>query len=1226
MTKDTPLVLRRPRTVTASGAEVGGMLTQRRLQVGLPLPQTRRDLWPASKAARYEVSDESVRARVRTAPPRPEPKATRRLSIALDAAALQAAATTAAAAAAAAAAGGTDGAPDVAPNNAEVDSDDCGVPEDMQQLYVAGNNEFGQLGVGRGLSCLPRPKRVRLRDGQLRGAALTVATAAPGASGIATYRSRATRPRRAVAKGGAGTGGSGKGAPSPALPAPEDPSTFGLTHSPRHARAEDEGLAAAEEALVAAKGAAAQAAAAAQQQQQQQQQQRRERRRRLLFADAAAGGYHSLLLSSDGRLFACGLDNCHQLGVPHAPAAKAARRGLRRQLPCCVEPRPVVGISWPRGGGVAGMACGAAFSLVLTRDGVLWSFGDNADGQLGLGHRRPTAAPTRLEGLPRIGSVFAGDTHALVLTQAAVDAAAAAVAAAAAAAAGGGKPRLQGGIAGVAAAATEEAGAAAALAVRRGSAAYSWGANGWGQLGLGDTQPRLEPTRLGALDPYAACLRGASLGGCHSMVLAGAAAPTEATGAAAQGSACLLGFGKNAWGQLGLGHNRAEHVPRRVPPHFFVSPGSSVGGKGGGGATRLLAPEQVACGREHSVVLCRRNAAGNLAASPPPMENAATTQTLQHQHTDCFAFGHNHHGQLGIQLHATTSGAHADIVHAQQEEAAASAAGHGEHAHDAREPPVATPNPTLVEALSGAGVVRVRAGAFCTAAVTDSGVALTAGDNGSGQLGRGDLSNARSRPPQPCPPLAWSDHEPADIWDDGGGGRALVDDVVLGADHALWWGRRAEWETRDGGRRGGHLGGRRAREAYEGRIAARHRAATLLANASRAARARLETARRREVHARRSAAATSVQRLVRWRAMERFRRAVRQAVAVRKLQSVGRMVPAKRITFEKKRGAASEKFAVFDLSKAAARSTTAWDDDSGAAAAADAAADAAAAAAAAAANKKKKKTKDADGSQRRRSLILASIDPERLIKKQQRVHRHRLRRQSLEDLDVSLADHRVDFLRSPAVRSRKVAAVRRRSIADLKQQAKAEKRKRKAKSPWADAPPPPGARDSSGSGSGDEEEEEEEGGVGGGASLAMYPQVFAALGFVRAGGAQLPASPAGRKRGLERRNSFPGLLLDLPGDGGGDSSSSSSISSDGSSSDEGDDGGVGDTGSAGGTVPPSQPTPPPLLNIKTATPTIAAGGMLSSIRRGAPSPVGSHSTPPSEAPSNVRFAIEHGDV
>lgn len=53
--------------------------------------------------------------------------------------------------------------------------------------------------------------------------------------------------------------------------------------------------------------------------------------------------------------------------------------------------------------------------MVVLPDGEVWAWGDNHSGQLGLGHRRKVAVPTKVERLSGIIAIAAGWNHAVAL-------------------------------------------------------------------------------------------------------------------------------------------------------------------------------------------------------------------------------------------------------------------------------------------------------------------------------------------------------------------------------------------------------------------------------------------------------------------------------------------------------------------------------------------------------------------------------------------------------------------------------------------------------------------------------------------------------------------------------------------------------------------------------------------------------------------------------------------
>jgi alpha-tubulin suppressor-like RCC1 family protein len=62
-------------------------------------------------------------------------------------------------------------------------------------------------------------------------------------------------------------------------------------------------------------------------------------------------------------------------------------------------------------------SAGDNFTLLVSDDGSVWSFGYNSQGQLGLGHViAEVRMPTQISGLSGVVAVAAGGSHALALT------------------------------------------------------------------------------------------------------------------------------------------------------------------------------------------------------------------------------------------------------------------------------------------------------------------------------------------------------------------------------------------------------------------------------------------------------------------------------------------------------------------------------------------------------------------------------------------------------------------------------------------------------------------------------------------------------------------------------------------------------------------------------------------------------------------------------------------
>ena len=158
----------------------------------------------------------------------------------------------------------------------------------------------------------------------------------------------------------------------------------------------------------------------------------------------AAGNSHSLALTADGRVLTWGYNNYGQLGD-----GSTANSTL---------PRVVIHDSYFPLQNMVAVAAGGNHSLALHRDGQVYSWGYNDNGQLGVGDRN-----TRL----RAQAVL--DSGSAVLT----------------------------GINGIA------AGSSHSLALRSTGTLLSWGDNAYGQLGNGTTSDRLLPVAVvdGNLQP-----------------------------------------------------------------------------------------------------------------------------------------------------------------------------------------------------------------------------------------------------------------------------------------------------------------------------------------------------------------------------------------------------------------------------------------------------------------------------------------------------------------------------------------------------------------------------------------------------------------------------------------------------------------------------------------------------------------------------------------------------
>jgi hypothetical protein len=303
----------------------------------------------------------------------------------------------------------------------------------------------------------------------------------------------------------------------------------------------------------------------------------------------SAGSLHSAAVTHDGALFTWGHGRHGKLG-------HGDRQG--RLLPTLIA-QSIFG-----GRSVVMTACGAAHTLILTEDGMVYSCGNAEFGQLGHGDERALSAFKQLD-----GERFCGQVIEMVA-----------------------------------------AGGLHSAAVSRRGDVWTWGRGIAGQLGLGDTRRRLVPNVVAVT----------KFGGSPVLVVSCGLHFT----AAVTDEGAVWSWGKGVAGQLGLGDRENRLEPTRIWRGAAGLGGSRVSLVACGFDHTLAVDRNGnvwSWGRSYACVLC--SCVRALAVDRSAV-NLNQRPTGLNQYRCCYVAAQRGVGRTGARRHGRPRGADAGGCHA----------------------------------------------------------------------------------------------------------------------------------------------------------------------------------------------------------------------------------------------------------------------------------------------------------------------------------------------------------------------------------------------------------------------------------------------------------------------------------------------------------------------------------------------------------------------------------
>ncbi|MGG4451227.1 RCC1 domain-containing protein [Brevibacillus porteri] len=236
---------------------------------------------------------------------------------------------------------------------------------------------------------------------------------------------------------------------------------------------------------------------------------------------SAAGEAHSLILKSDGTVWAWGANNHGQLGDGTT---------VQKNVPVQVK-----GIT-----NIMRIAAGSNHSIALKADGTVWAWGYNSDGALGNGTFSPYSnTPVQAVGLTDVAEIAAGGNHGLALKKDGTVWMWGIIP--------GKSKNIPFKVEGLTEVKAIASGVDHCLAVKKDGTVWAWGWNSSGQLGINNMIDTVVPTQTNGLSNIVSVAAGFS----HSLALD------------VNGKVYVWGSGSS--GQIGDGSYSEKFVPVNIP-------------------------------------------------------------------------------------------------------------------------------------------------------------------------------------------------------------------------------------------------------------------------------------------------------------------------------------------------------------------------------------------------------------------------------------------------------------------------------------------------------------------------------------------------------------------------------------------------------------------------------------------------------------------------------------